>query len=56
MVEGGCATPTGQPWSDERPAYGRILVVTDNPIARALIDLAAVRRTSGIVVLRRVGS
>lgn len=48
MVEGGCATPTGQPWSDERPAYGRILVVTDNPIARALVDLAAVvgRRAS----------
>ena len=48
MVEGGCATPTGQPWSDERTAYGRILVVTDNPIARALVDMAAVvgRRAS----------
>jgi hypothetical protein len=48
MVEVACATPTGQPWSDGRPAYGRILVVTDNPIARALLDLAAVvgRRAS----------
>jgi xanthine/CO dehydrogenase XdhC/CoxF family maturation factor len=42
VVKGVCSTPTGQPWSDERPAYGRIVVVTDNPIARALIDLAAV--------------
>jgi xanthine/CO dehydrogenase XdhC/CoxF family maturation factor len=42
MVEGVGATPTGQPWSDERPAHGRIIVVTDNPIGRALIELAAV--------------
>ena len=42
MVEGACATPTPQPWSDARPAYGRVIAVTDNPIARALIQLAAV--------------
>jgi xanthine dehydrogenase accessory factor len=42
MVEEVCATPTGRPWSDARPAYGRVFVVTDNPIARALIQLAAV--------------
>jgi xanthine dehydrogenase accessory factor len=42
MVEGACATPTGQPWSDVRPEYGRVFAVTDNPIARALIELAAV--------------
>ena len=37
MVEGACTTPTGQPWSDERLIYGRVFVVSDNPIARALI-------------------
>jgi xanthine/CO dehydrogenase XdhC/CoxF family maturation factor len=42
MVDGVCMTPTGQPWSDEQPLHGRVLVVTDNPIARALIQLAAV--------------
>jgi xanthine dehydrogenase accessory factor len=42
VVEGACATPTGQPWSDEQLSYGRVFVVTDNPIARALIQLAAV--------------
>ena len=42
MVEGACATPTGQPWSDARPTHGRVFVVTDNPIARALIQLGAV--------------
>ena len=42
MVEGACATPTPQPWSDARPAYGRVIAVTDNPIARALVQLAAV--------------
>jgi xanthine dehydrogenase accessory factor len=51
MVEGACATPTGQPWSDERPVYGRILVVTDNPIARALLDLAAVVRRRASLLL-----
>ena len=42
MVEEVSATPTDQPWSDARPGYGRVFVVTDNPIARALIQLAAV--------------
>jgi xanthine/CO dehydrogenase XdhC/CoxF family maturation factor len=42
MVEEACATPTGQPWSDERLIHGRVFVVTNNPIARALIQLAAV--------------
>ena len=30
-----------QPWSDAVVEYGRILVVTDNPISRALAELAA---------------
>jgi xanthine/CO dehydrogenase XdhC/CoxF family maturation factor len=42
MVEGACTTPTSQPWSDERPVVGRVFAVSDNPIARALIQLAAV--------------
>jgi xanthine/CO dehydrogenase XdhC/CoxF family maturation factor len=42
MVEGACTTPTSQPWSDEQPLYGRVFAVSDNPIARALIQIAAV--------------
>jgi xanthine dehydrogenase accessory factor len=42
MVEAVCTTPTGQPWSDERPVNGRVFAVSDNPIARALIQLAAI--------------
>jgi xanthine/CO dehydrogenase XdhC/CoxF family maturation factor len=42
MVEAACTTPTSQPWSDEPPVYGRVFAVSDNPIARALIQLAAV--------------
>ena len=30
-----------QPWSDDVVEYGRILVVTDNPISRALAELGA---------------
>jgi xanthine dehydrogenase accessory factor len=39
-----------QPWSDDQPEHGRILVLTDNPIARAIdtIGTAAGRR---VVVL-----
>jgi hypothetical protein len=55
MVEGACSTPIGQPWSDERPGYGRILVVTDNQIAGAARS-GGRRRASGIVALRRGGS
>jgi len=42
MVEGACTTPASQPWSDEQRRYGRVFAVSDNPIARALIQLAAV--------------
>jgi xanthine/CO dehydrogenase XdhC/CoxF family maturation factor len=42
MAEAACTTPTSQPWSDERPVYGRVFAVSDNPIARGLIQLAAV--------------
>lgn len=30
-----------QPWSDDQPSHGRILVLTDNPIARAIAVLGA---------------
>ncbi len=29
-----------QPWSDERPGHGRVLVLTDNPISRAIVTIA----------------
>jgi len=32
-------TPREQPWSDDRPEHGRILVLSANPISAA-IDLA----------------
>ena len=43
-------TQREQPWSDERPEHGRILVLSDNPISRA-IDV--IGRTAGrkVVVL-----
>ena len=37
-----------QPWSDETPEHGQVVVVTDNPIGRAVVAIAEVagRRTS----------
>jgi xanthine dehydrogenase accessory factor len=37
-----------QPWSDEVPDAGRVVVVTDNPIARAIVEIAQIagRRTT----------
>ena len=29
-----------QPWSDEQPEHGRILVLTDNPISQAIVAIA----------------
>jgi xanthine dehydrogenase accessory factor len=51
MVEGAGTTPIGQPWSDERPAHGRVFVVTDNPIGRALLQLAAVLERPATLLL-----
>jgi xanthine/CO dehydrogenase XdhC/CoxF family maturation factor len=31
-----------QPWSDEVPDAGNVVVVTDNPIARALVEIARI--------------
>ena len=30
-----------QPWSDEQPEHGRILVLSDNPISRAIAAIAS---------------
>lgn len=43
------ATPdANQPWSDVELEHGQIVLVTDNPIARAIVEIAAVagRRTT----------
>ena len=33
--------PRQQPWSDDRQAHGRILVLSDNPIARSIAAIAS---------------
>jgi xanthine/CO dehydrogenase XdhC/CoxF family maturation factor len=37
-------TPQGreQPWSDDNPEHGRVVVVTDNPIGRAVVQIARI--------------
>jgi xanthine dehydrogenase accessory factor len=42
------STPREQPWSDETPEQGRVVVVTDNPIGRAVVRIAEIagRRTT----------
>ncbi len=44
------STPREQPWSDDRPEHGRILVLTDNPISRA-VDAIATAAGRQVVVL-----
>jgi xanthine dehydrogenase accessory factor len=34
-------TPREQPWSDERPPHGRILVLTENPVSQAIVTIAS---------------
>lgn len=34
------SSPREQPWSDDGPPPGRILVLSDNPIARAIVVIA----------------
>ena len=38
------SAPAGreQPWTDESGEHGRIVVVTDNPIGRAVVQIAEV--------------
>jgi xanthine/CO dehydrogenase XdhC/CoxF family maturation factor len=43
-------TPREQPWSDDRPEHGRILVLTANPISAA-IDAIATATGREVVVL-----
>ena len=42
------ATNREQPWSDEAPEHGQVVVVTDNPIGRSVVAIAEVagRRTT----------
>jgi xanthine dehydrogenase accessory factor len=42
------ATNREQPWSDDAPQHGHVVVVTDNPIGRAVVAIAEVagRRTT----------
>ena len=42
------STNREQPWSDATPEHGRVVVVTDNPIGRAVVSIAEVagRRTT----------
>ena len=42
------ATNREQPWSDDAPEHGQVVVVTDNPIGRAVVAIAEVagRRTT----------
>src|SRR4051794_6481906 len=44
LGSGGMSTPQGreQPWSDAAPEHGQVVVVTDNPIARAVVQIADV--------------
>lgn len=44
------STPREQPWSDDRPEHGRILVLTANPISAA-IDAIATAAGREVVVL-----
>ncbi|MGA8245712.1 MAG: hypothetical protein WB797_02315, partial [Nocardioides sp.] len=44
------STPREQPWSDDRPPHGRILVLTANPISAA-IDAIATTAGREVVVL-----
>lgn len=39
-----------QPWSDERVEHGRILVLSDNPIARAIATIGATVHREVVVV------
>jgi xanthine dehydrogenase accessory factor len=43
-TEPGPTAPAGreQPWSDDTAMHGQIVVVTDNPIGRAVVDIASV--------------
>ena len=35
-----------QPWSDDAPEHGQVVVVTDNPIGRAVVAIARDRRAA----------
>jgi len=45
------STGREQPWSDDAPEHGQVVVVSDNPIGRAVVEIARVagRRTTLLV-------
>lgn len=40
VCEPVCMTGRQQPWTDEHPEHGRILVLSDNPISQAITSIA----------------
>jgi xanthine/CO dehydrogenase XdhC/CoxF family maturation factor len=44
------STPREQPWSDDRPAYGRILLLTANPISAAIETIAGAAGRNVVVL------
>lgn len=45
------STEREQPWIDESPEHGQVVVVSDNPIGRAVVEIATIagRRTTLLV-------
>jgi xanthine/CO dehydrogenase XdhC/CoxF family maturation factor len=39
-----------QPWSDDAPELGRVVVVTDNPIGRALVDIVTITGRQAVLL------
>jgi xanthine/CO dehydrogenase XdhC/CoxF family maturation factor len=50
MTEQPTSTPREQPWSDERPGHGRILVLSANPISAAIDTIATTVGREVVVV------
>jgi xanthine/CO dehydrogenase XdhC/CoxF family maturation factor len=44
------STPREQPWSDEPPEHGRVVAVTDNPIGRAVVEIARITGREAVLL------
>ena len=44
-----------RPWSDEQPEHGRILVLSDNPISRAITAIASAAGREVLVEAVEIG-
>jgi xanthine dehydrogenase accessory factor len=49
------STPREQPWSDQSPEHGRILVLTANPISEAIATIAAAAGRQVVVLSQDEG-